>query len=106
MFIVNNRAWHIVYVKPNSKYLRTSNGIYVLGVTDNKESCIFVNRNLKGRMLEKVISHELCHVFCFSYGIILDLEQEELIADFLATYGRDVFKVVDSLMDTIYENIV
>lgn len=98
MIVVNNRAWHIVYVNPNSKKLLNGNGTYTLGVTDNQTSSIYINNRLKGRMLDKVISHELCHVFCFSYGVVVDRQTEELMADFLATYGREIFDKVDDIL--------
>jgi len=37
--------------------------------------------------MKKVLCHELTHAAMFSYGIELSIEQEELLADLIATYG-------------------
>lgn len=96
--VVNGKSWEIIYVKPNDKNLVNSKGIYVLGVTDGNTRKVYINNRLNDYMADKVLSHELCHVFCFSYGIWLDMETEELIADFLATYGREIFNIADSVL--------
>lgn len=38
-------------------------------------------------MMKKVLSHEITHAAMFSYNISLSMEQEELLADLVATYG-------------------
>ena len=96
--VVNGKSWDIEYVKPNDRNLVNSQGASVLGVTDGKARKVYINNRLNDYMADKVLSHELCHVFCFSYGIWLDMETEELIADFLATYGREVFEIADSIL--------
>ena len=53
---------------------------------------------LQGRFKEKVLCHELCHVFCFSYNIRMDAEQEEFLANWIATYGREVIELLDNLL--------
>ena len=55
-------------------------------------------------MLTKVLTHEICHAFCFSYGILLDMDTEEIIADFLATYGRDVIELADDILGRFAKN--
>lgn len=102
MFTVNNVFWEIYYVEPNSKYLMRSDGSYTLGATDNNVKAVFIANNLTQKMFEKVLCHEIVHTFCFSYDIGFDIETEELIADFLATYGRDVFEVADSVLKRFY----
>lgn len=97
-FSVNGIKWKIEYVKPNSDLLRRSDGVLVLGVTDNNEKTVYINNRLSGRLLTKVITHEIVHCFCFSYGIIVPIETEELIADFVATYGEDVLEVADEVL--------
>jgi len=38
-------------------------------------------------MIKKVLCHELTHAAMFSYNVELTLDQEELFADLIATYG-------------------
>lgn len=98
MFTVNNIMWDLVFVLPSDSNLMRSNKTYTLGVTDNNLKTVFVNNMLTGKLLDKVICHELTHVFAFSYDLHMPIETEEIVADFLATYGRDVFAVADELI--------
>ena len=52
---------------------------------------------LQGTFLRKVLCHEITHAAMFSYGVKLTLEQEELLADLLATYGDEIFFVTDKI---------
>lgn len=97
-FYVNGTKWKIEYVNPNSSILRRSDRTITIGVTDNNTKTVYINNKLHGRLLEKVITHELCHVFCFEYGVVLTIETEELIADFVATYGEEVLEVADEIL--------
>lgn len=98
MFIVNGIEWNLSLAEPYSNMLRRSDGTITLGVTDNNLKTVFLNNRLKGSMFEKVLCHEIVHTFCFSYGCLFDIQTEEIIADFLATYGREVFDVADSIL--------
>lgn len=37
----------------------------------------------------------------FSYGIFVDIETEELICDFIASNGREIFEIADELFRVI-----
>lgn len=102
-FCVNNVFWNVFFVKPNDGILRKSDGTYTLGVTDNNLKTVFVSDTLYGDLLQKVITHEITHIFCFEYGISLDIATEELLADFIATYGRNVIDVADNLLMILKE---
>ena len=56
---------------------------------------------LSGEFLRKVITHEVCHASMFSYGIFVDIETEELICDFIASNGREIFEIADELFRVI-----
>lgn len=98
---INDRIWRIVFTRSDSPYLARSDGGYTIGCTDDKMQSIFISEALHGELFEKVLCHELVHCFSFSYHLNIPLETEEIIADFLATYGRDVFAVADSVMRKI-----
>lgn len=98
---INDRLWKISFVRADSPYLARSDGGYTIGCTDNKMQSLFLSEALNGDMLKKVLCHELVHCFSFSYHLDIPLEAEEIIADFLATYGQDVFSVADSVMREI-----
>ena len=98
MFAVNGIEWNFRLVEPYNDMLRRSDNSITLGVTDNNLKTVFLNNRLKGRMLDKVLCHEIVHTFCFSYGCTFDMQTEEIIADFLSTYGREVFDVADNIL--------
>lgn len=105
-FWINGDKWKIKYVNANSNYLKRSDGALTLGVTDNNEKTVFINNKLHGRLLEKVITHEIVHCFCFSYGIFVSVETEELIADFVATYGAEVLTIVFDILKKLSKSII
>lgn len=100
-FIVNGIKWNVYKVPPNSIHLRRSDGVFTLGVTDWNKRTVYLSNMLYGAFLRKVYIHEVCHAAIFSYGINLDLEQEEFLCDFIATYGDEVFSIVDDLFGTL-----
>lgn len=102
MFVVNGKIWFIRLVKANDYILRRSDGSLTVAVTDANENCVFVAENLHGKFLEKVLIHEMCHVFCFSYGIYMDVETEEIVADFLSTWGKQILFAVDEILPEIF----
>ena len=97
-FKVNDVQWSIVYCNSNSDYLRRSDGSITLAVTDNNTKCIYMNNKLKGYMFDKVLCHELTHVFAFSFDYFMDIQTEEIVADFMSLYGRNIVYLLDDLM--------
>lgn len=98
MFVVNGIEWNLSLVEPYSTNLLRSDNTIALGVTDNNDKTIYINNRLSEQMFDKVLSHELCHVASFSYGLHIDIQTEEIIADFLSTYGREIFDIADDLL--------
>lgn len=101
IFYVNDNEWSLRFVKPNNSNLRRSDGIYTLGVTDNQIKAVYVATGLSDAMLDKVLCHELCHVYCFENDLNMDIRTEEIVADFLATYGRSVIFSADEILGRI-----
>ncbi len=97
MFSINGIYWQIIFVPPGSKILRRSDGSETVGVTDNVTKTVYLSELLCGAFLKKVLCHEICHCACFSYGCSFAPDTEELIADFLATYGEEVLNIADSV---------
>lgn len=103
MFKINDKTWEIVKISRQNPMLMRSDGSRTVGMTDRNTQTIYIADDLRGRFLDKVLCHELCHAFCLSYNIYMDIETEEIVADFLATYGREVFKIADRLLLEIME---
>ncbi len=104
-FIVNNHIWRLQFVKPSSNHLLRSNLTRTIGVSDNNLKTVFVADNLSDYMLDRVICHELVHVFSFENDCSYDIETEEVIANFLSLFGRDIIYLADELIGNILRKI-
>lgn len=62
---------------------------------------VYVSNALRGDFLRRVMAHELCHCFCFSYNISMPIEEEEFMADWISLYGSDLVYLLDDLMNTV-----
>lgn len=78
-----------------------SDGSITLGMTDNNVKTVFVNNRLNDYMTDKVICHELTHVFAFEFDYYMDIETEEIVADFMSLYGRNIILLLDDLIKVL-----
>lgn len=97
-FTVNNQEWDLVFVKPNNNNLKRSDGSITIGMTDNNEKTVYVNNRLNEYLTDKVICHELTHVFAFEFDYFMPIETEEIVADFMSLYGRRIVYLLDDLV--------
>lgn len=97
MFEINNQSWSILLVSSNHPELQRSDGSWSIGACDNNLHIIFLNEHLNDVMLQKVLCHEITHAAMFSYGVILTEDQEELIADIIATYGQEIIYITNKV---------
>lgn len=98
MFIINGIEWDIVWVNPNSKNLMRSDGSITIGMTDNNTKTVYINNRLDDYMTDKCLAHELCHVYAFSFDYFMDIETEEIVADFFSLFGRSMVYMLDDLV--------
>lgn len=77
-------------VSPRDELLRRPDGSYSIGCCDADLGIIALSKVLDDKMIEKVLCHELTHAAMFSYNINLTADQEELVADVIATYGTEI----------------
>ena len=96
IFSINGTMWQVQYENSNSSELKRSDNVSVLGVTDRNTHTIYLSNALRGFMQRKVLIHEVCHAICMSYDVYLPIEQEEILCDFVATYGDEVFEKTDT----------
>ena len=97
MFLINNIYWKLAFVSPNFPLLKRLNEQYSIGACDNLTRTIYLNENLKGNLLKKVLCHELTHAAMFSYGVNLSLQQQQLIADLISTYGEEIIYTTNKI---------
>lgn len=98
---INNISWKIKFIPGSSGDLRRYDGSYTIGMTDNKKKTIFLYEDLHGEMLYKVLCHELVHAYCFSYGIYMDEEDEERLANFIVHYASDILHLTYEVLENI-----
>lgn len=100
-FVVNDQEWKIKFVNPKSKDLMRSDGSITIGMTDNTTKTVYINNRLSDYMVDKCLAHELCHVFAFEFDYFMDIEVEEIVADFMSLYGRNIIYLLDDLIPVI-----
>ena len=99
--IVNGIVWKIKYTH-NRYDLSRDDGTLTWGVTDRSTQEIFIYDRLSPYMRQKVLTHELVHAWIFSYGIYLDVEQEEFVCSFIDTYAREIIAKADEVLANTY----
>ena len=104
MFLINNTYWKLAFVSPDFPLLQRESGDYSIGACDNLTRTIYINETLRDKLLKKVLCHEITHAAMFSYNVQLTLEQEELIADLISTYGQEIVYITNKIF-TKLENI-
>lgn len=104
MFKINDVEWRVAYVPPAHPTLRRQDGSISIGSCDNSTKTIYLDERLGGAMLKKVLCHEIAHAAMFSYGVDLNLQQEEIIADLIATYGQQIISIANTIFKRLQEN--
>ena len=101
MFAINGEWWQIVLVMPYDVALLMPNGNYALGACDDFVKTIYISNELHGEMFEKVLCHELVHAAMFAYNVVLEHNEEELLAEIISTFGEEIIDITDIMFDKI-----
>ncbi len=101
MIKINNIKWDIKFVPLDSYLLSREDGSTAIGVCDDNLKTIFICNTLQGDFLKKVLCHEITHAAMFSYDVELTIDQEELIADLIATYGEEIVEITNKIFKKI-----
>lgn len=104
MININGEEWRIALVPPLDPVLLRSDHSYTIGVCDDTTKTIYINKELNQKYIQKVLCHELTHAAMFSYNIELTWEQEEILADLIATYGQEIVYITNLVFNRITEN--
>ena len=115
-FHLNGIWWKVRFVNSSSEYLTDRTGNYRLATTDVRLHYIWIDAKLSGRLLVKVLLHELGHATMASYGLIDDLHRfvkkdywvdaEEWICNLIADYGAMIFLSASNVLgDSIWDYI-
>ena len=101
MFSINNELWQVVLVYPDDIALQTPRGTFALGACNDMTKTIYISNNLHGEEFEKVLCHELTHAAMFAYDVMLGHDEEELLAEVIATFGEEIVDITNVLFDKI-----
>ena len=104
MFLINGIYWKLAFVSPDYPLLQRMSGEFSIGACDNLTRTIYINETLTGKLLKKVLCHEITHAAMFSYNVQLTPEQEQLIADLISTYGEEIIYITNKIF-TKLENM-
>lgn len=101
MFTINGERWYIVLVEPYDIALMMPDGGQAIGACNDSTKTIYISRAMRGAMLEKVLCHELVHAAMFAYDVLLEHDEEELIAEIIATFGEEIIDKTDIIFDKL-----
>lgn len=101
MFNINGEDWKILFTSWDHPMLQRSDGGFTIGCCDDPTKAIYINQDLDNELLKKVLCHELTHAAMFSYNVYLSIEQEEIVADLIATYGQEIVCMTNLLFKRI-----
>ena len=96
MFNINGIDWQIIVVSANHPILQNKLGVCVADAHQ-----IYLSDKIPNYKFKKVLCHEITHAAMFSYGVYMTLDQEELIADLIATYGEEIIEVTNGIFNKI-----
>lgn len=105
VFKVKNSIWLLEFVRPTSKHLVRSDMSRTIGVSDNNVKTVFIADNLSDSMIDKVLCHELVHVYSFENNCDIPIDVEEIIADFMSLYGRNIIYLADNIMNDVLRRV-
>lgn len=105
MFTINGEQWFVKLCSAHHPMLIRSDGSLSVGACDDASKTIYLNGNLRGDFLKKVLCHELTHAAMFSYNVELTIEQEEVLAELIATYGEEIIDITNILFYKIKERL-
>lgn len=103
MFNINGEEWLIKITSPNDSIFEMDNGEYTIGACDDLTKTIYIADNLESALMKKVLCHEIVHAAMFSYNVDLIYEQEELLANLIATYGEEICEITNKVFKKIRE---
>lgn len=101
MFSINNEYWSVVLVYPDDIALLMPSGRYALGACNDMTKTIYISNGLHGKEFENVLCHELTHAAMFAYDVTLGHDEEELLAEVIATFGEEIIDITNVLFEKI-----
>ena len=100
-FKINDVDWVVKFVKPDD--------IEGVGETNYCAYEIYIDRCLRPSQMIMALRHELVHAYRWTYALVSEMELmnipstevEELIANFVEVFGKEIIEVADTMMAAI-----
>ncbi|MCQ2478764.1 MAG: hypothetical protein MJ091_06125 [Clostridia bacterium] len=104
-FVINDEGWTVKWVDAKDPSLVRSDGSKTVGVTDTESRTVSIATGLIPSFEKKVLCHEIVHCAMFSYGVDLTIEQEEIVADLISTYGEEIINITNDVFGRIKKRV-
>lgn len=104
---IGNDIWRIKRVCKTNSNLVDRTGNITLATTDPNRRIIFVNKDLQGYMLRKVLLHEIMHAVMVSYSLLDDVsrmvkpEYQILMEEFICNLCAEYHDEIDSQINIL-----
>lgn len=105
IFQINGIEWTVKYVDYTDSVLMRSDGSITVGVTDTDSKTVSIATGLIPSFEKKVLCHEIVHCAMYSYNVDLTLEQEELVAELISTYGEEIVDVANDVFNRLKKRV-
>lgn len=93
---------YIIKVVPkDNENLVMDDGEIHSGVTDFLTKVIYIRNDLLNDSFEYTIRHEITHAVTDSFGFLQVEWNDEILADFVAIYGKEIDKLAEELSEKI-----
>ncbi len=103
MFNINGVYWDIKLVSSNHPKVQRNDNSFALGSCDNTTKTIYISESVPREKIKKVLCHEITHAAMFSYNVNMSIEQEEILADLIATYGSEIIEITNKIFSRIIQ---
>lgn len=105
IFEINEIEWSVIHIPISDDMLMRSDGSRTVGVTDTESKTVYIADGLMPDFERKVLCHEITHCAMFSYNVNLSIEQEELIADLISTYGEEIVEITNDVFGRLKKRV-
>ena len=94
---INENKYIVKILEENDERLKMEDGEYHSGVCDMRKKEIYIMKGLGIDAARYTVKHELVHAYLDSYGFLQVEYTDEIIADFIAIYGRKIEKAFNEV---------
>lgn len=101
MIIINGERWRVRLVPPSHPILVYKTGFPAIGCCDDITKTIYLSQVLSPEEMKFVLCHEIVHAFMYSYNIMMDDEDEEMLANIIAEYGDAIIQLTNIVYDKL-----